>query len=142
MDVIRNLAVCKTEILNEVARFVKPFLEYVLPTLKAKVQTEVMIRTQNGVLRFFFNFCQLSQKRQEYAVKAGLIPFLQHFVALNNPLVDMAAPMLFDLARCSIYVRHVWWNAGGLNTYLEQLDSRNYVVESFAGYCRMDCSAS
>jgi hypothetical protein len=126
---VRNLAVCEHSILNSLAVFIQPFIAFVLPLVKKSKKDHHVKEVQNQVLHILFNLCQLNLKRQEQAVKAGLIPFLLHFVKMNNALMEFAVPMLCDLARSSSSTRAALWNSAGLDFYLSLLDNRNYLMD-------------
>jgi hypothetical protein len=63
----------------------------------------------------------LNKSRQESAVKAGLIPFLQFVINNNKPLKEFAVPLMCELAGSSQVTRSILLENNGLAFYFDLL---------------------
>ncbi|KAJ3050056.1 hypothetical protein HK097_008948 [Rhizophlyctis rosea] len=85
---------------------------------------------QNQVLNALFNLCRINKTRQEIAALAGLVPHLQRFVRVSNPLKQFALPLLCEMAHAGRVCRDILWQCDALSSYLALLSDAYWQVNA------------
>ncbi|RKP03918.1 hypothetical protein CXG81DRAFT_8896, partial [Caulochytrium protostelioides] len=85
---------------------------------------------QSHVINALFNLCRINRSRQEAAVRAGIVPHLQRFVASTHPMRQFALPILCELAHTSARTRESLAAAGGVESYLQLLGDQYWQVNA------------
>jgi len=128
LNMIRNISFDR-HTLNQLAIFIVPLLNIGMSFVKQNVFVKEIF---NQVTHSLFHLCRLyHKKRQETAVKAGLIPFLMFVIANNKPLKDFAVPLLCELAKTSEVTRETLLANNGITFYIDILKDNSLSSRTF-----------
>ena len=112
------------ELINEVVEILKN---------KRNVHSEVIIifkfkgiKTQCLVI--LFNCCRMNKSRQEYAAKAGIVPFLKQSILSNIPTKQFAIQLLCEMVMSGRNTRKYLWDCNILSLYLDLLDNISWKI--------------
>ncbi|KNC82593.1 hypothetical protein SARC_05127 [Sphaeroforma arctica JP610] len=80
----------------------------------------------NNVLSALYNLCKVNKRRQELAAASGIIPILKQVIEENNPVKQLALPIICDIGMCSRKTRLELYKNDGINLFNKLLQDPNF----------------
>eukprot|EP01134_Creolimax_fragrantissima_P007987 CFRG7987T1 len=80
----------------------------------------------NNVLSALYNLCKVNKRRQELAAASGIIPILKQVIEENNPVKQLALPIICDIGMCSRKTRSELFKHDGVNLFSSLLQDPNF----------------